>query len=306
MTNPKPVDVPSQNRAASLNQGEQAKRLRAIERLYAFELSLIWLFGSVAAWAGNDRVLQASSLAGALVLLAAWRSLRATASDNWAAWRGVLLFAASWLLFPLLKAIRASWITQTYDGSLLLLDRTLWGGLSLPEHAFALEHFWLSEVLSAAYLSFYFVVLLPVIYFAWKRTSREAQVFLFGLNAMYMIGFISYLIMPAGGPYIAYPELFPYPVYGGPLTDFLAQFVALSATGMDAFPSLHSGVAVYVWSFFLFGGYRRTTLALTPFVLSIVIASVYLRHNYGVDLIAGILLALGVQWAVKFLRETKS
>jgi hypothetical protein len=273
--------------------------------LFALELLAIWLMGSIATWRGGDALLQASSVIGALVLLVAWRSLRASPGSAWAPWRGALLFAANWLIFPLFKAIRMAWIDYTVDAPLLALDRALWGGLSLPEHAIALERVGLSEVFSAGYFAFYFVVLIPVIWFAYKHARREAQVFFLGLHLMYLLGFAGYVLMPAGGPYMAFPDVFPYPVQGRTITRFLTGLVAQGTTGMDVFPSLHSGVTVYIWGFCLLGGrrYRAAAVTLTPMLLCIVVATVYLRYHYGIDLLAGIALALGVLWIVQSFRK---
>jgi hypothetical protein len=277
--------------------------VRLVGALYALELFGIWCAGSLAAWAGADSMLKSSSIVGGLVLTFAVWSLSGASRSASAPWRGVLLFAASWLVFPLFKAIRQGWITHTYDATLLMLDRTLWGGLSLPEHALGLERVWLSEVLCAGYFCFYLVVLLPVIFFAARRATRDAQWFLFGLNLMYMIGFAGYMLVPAGGPYMAFPATFPYPVQGGPITTFLTGLVAQGITGMDVFPSLHSGISIYVWGFLTLAGYRRAAWLLAPIVLSIVVATVYLRYHYGIDLIAGVLLAVGVLRVVHMLRK---
>ena len=277
---------------------------RSVAWLFALELLLIWALGSISAWRGQDAILQASSIIGILLWLMAWRSLRAVPGDAWASWRGVLLFVASWLIFPLFKAIRIGWIEHTADATLLALDRALWGGLSLPEHAFTLERIWLSEVLSAGYFSFYFVVLGPAIWFACKRKQREALIFFLGLHLMYLLGFVGYLLVPAGGPYMAFPDIFPYPVHGGAITHFLTGLVAQGITGMDVFPSLHSGITVYVWGFCLLGGrrYRLATAVLTLLMLGIVVATVYLRYHYGIDLLAGIALALCVLWVIQSFR----
>ncbi|MDR2012318.1 MAG: phosphatase PAP2 family protein [Rhodanobacter sp.] len=269
--------------------------------LFAAELLLIWALGSITAWHGDDAILQASSIIGGLAWLAAVLTLRAPSSSAWAAWRGTLLFAVSWLIFPLFKAIRAGWIQHTMDAPLLALDRVLWGGLSLPEHALALEQVWLSEVLSAGYFAFYFVVLVPVIWFAYRRAQRESLLFFLGLHLMYLLGFVGYLLVPAGGPYMTFPEVFPYPPQGGAITHFLTGVVAQGVTGMDVFPSLHSGISAYVWGFCLLGGrrYRAAAIVLAPVLLSIVVATVYLRYHYGIDLLAGMVLALGVLWVVQ-------
>ena len=118
------------------------------------------------------------------------------------------------------------------------------------------EQPWLSELLSTGYFLFYFLVLLPVIGFAKRRHEGEARAFFLGLTTMYLVGFSGYLLVPASGPYAAFPELFSYPVQGGAMTAMLTKLVAAGITGMDVFPSLHSGIGVYVLGYFALGGHR--------------------------------------------------
>ncbi|MDR3220987.1 MAG: phosphatase PAP2 family protein, partial [Candidatus Accumulibacter sp.] len=185
-----------------------------------------------------------------------------------------------------------------FDAELLAFDRILWGGLSLPEHALRLENFALSECVSFAYAQFYFLVLLPVCWFAWKRRTPEARRFFLGLTVMYTAGFAGYLVVPAGGPFIAFPSLFPHPPPGGAITRALADVVAEGVTGMDVFPSLHCGVSLYVFGFFASGGVllrKRAYLVIAAILAAIcaplILATVYLRYHYGVDLLAGAALA---------------
>jgi membrane-associated phospholipid phosphatase len=106
---------------------------------------------------------------------------------------------------------------------------------------------------------------------------------------------------------MAFPDLFPLPVEGGPITQALMLIVVPNNTGMDVFPSLHSGITAYICGFFLLGGrrYWKATTVLALLTLSIVVATVYLRFHYGVDLCVGIFLALCVLWFTqKFRKET--
>lgn len=133
------------------------KTARRIETLYLLELLLILTLGGIAAWQEQDALLRISTLTGAAGWLLALYVLSRAAGSRWALWRGVLLFAASWLIFPLFKAIRLYWINTVYDAPLLAADRVLWGGRSLPELVMPLERVWLSEILCTGYFAFYFV-----------------------------------------------------------------------------------------------------------------------------------------------------
>ncbi|MGP1667408.1 MAG: phosphatase PAP2 family protein, partial [Rhodanobacter sp.] len=261
---------------------------------FAAELLLILSMGSVGAWRLDDSALHVASVLGGIAWLLLLIATLAAPGSTWASWKGSLQFVACWLIFPLFKAIREVFITHTADTALLALDRRLWGGVSLPEHLVSWEQPWLSELLSGGYFLFYFVVLVPAIWFTARRHSHEAKIFFAGLTSMYLVGFAGYLLVPAGGPYMAFPEVFPYPVQGGPMTALLVNAVQAGITGMDVFPSLHSGIGLYVLGFVALGGYRRSTWLLTPIILALVVATVYLRYHYGIDVLCGMILAAGV------------
>jgi membrane-associated phospholipid phosphatase len=256
---------------------------------------LVFLLGAGAAWQGGDGLLKANA---ALALPGCLWLLRVMTAEKHAAWRGAMQFASFWLVFPLFKSIRQTWIHRVFDAELLAIDRYLWGGASQPEHCQRLESYWLSEWVSWGYAQFYFVVLLPVLWFAWKRRSSEAHCFFPGLTLMYCFGFAGYLLIPAGGPFIAFPSIFPYPPTGGPMTGFLVDVVAQGVTGMDVFPSLHCGVALYVLGFFALGcitpgkrAYLPVALVLALVFVPLSLATVYLRYHYSIDLAAGAALA---------------
>lgn len=279
---------------------------RAIGWLFAAELLLVLIWGSIGAWRLADATLHLASVLGAVAWLLLARATFAASDSRWFEWKGSLQFVACWLIFPLFKAIREIFIARTADAALLALDRRLWGGRSLPEHLFGWEHAWLSELLSGGYFLFYFVVLLPSIWFSVRRRTREARAFFLGLSLMYLIGFAGYMLVPAGGPYMAFPAQFPYPVHGAAMTNFLAGVVKAGITGMDTFPSLHSGIGVYVLGFLALGGYRRAALLLAPVIAALVVATIYLRYHYGIDVLCGLALAAIVLAFIQRYRKDES
>ncbi|MDR2365173.1 MAG: phosphatase PAP2 family protein [Zoogloeaceae bacterium] len=258
-------------------------------------IALVTVLGAIAAWRESDALLK---LNAALACAFFFWMLRVMTREHLAAWRGTMLFAGFWLAFPLFRAIRQFWITRVFDAELLGIDRALWGGLSLPEHALRLESFALSEIVSFGYAQFYFLVLLPVCWFARMRRTSESRRFFLGLTIMYVFGFVGYLLVPAGGPFIAFPSIFPYPPQGGAITQTLVDVVAQGATGMDVFPSLHCGLSLYVFGFFAGGAalpgkraYLAAALILATICAPLILATVYLRYHYGIDLLVGAALA---------------
>lgn len=205
---------------------------------------------------------------------------------------GPVQLATSWLVFPALRLIHEAY-PLSVDQALYNLDRLVWGGKSLPHWVMAIEHPWVSEVLSFCYFAFYFIIIGSAVYFAIRR-GRVGSTFFYGLMLMYLFGFLGYIALPAAGPYAAFEFDFSYPPAGGPMTHFLVGVVHEGVTGMDVFPSLHCGLVLYIMGFFALTHHRKTALALLPLFIGITLATVYLRYHYGIDLIAGAVLALAV------------
>lgn len=264
---------------------------RAIDVGFVAVLFVLLAFGGYAGWLRPDLKLALPTLAGGVLWLLLAGTTFADADSRRRPWMGTLQFLACWTLFPLLKGVRQVFLVHGADPMLLALDRHLWGGLSLPERAMAWEGPWLSELLSGCYFLFYFLVLVPALFYAWKRRSPQARTFYSGLAAMYLVGLIGYASVPAAGPFLAFYDRFPYPPAGGPMTAFLARIVAQGITGMDVFPSLHAGIGSYVLGFLLMAGHRRLALALLPILAGLVLATVYLRYHYGIDVLCGLALA---------------
>lgn len=258
-------------------------------RLYLLLILLLCGAGIFCAWCLQDTLFIAPAIGSVIVLLLL---SKATLSDSqrWRSWLGIFQFLASWLVFPLFKAIHLI-STHSYDAQLLAFDRWLWGGVGATEYVKVLEAPWLSELMSSCYLAFYFIILGPVIAYGFKRHSASSKGFFYGLMLMYLVGFTGYLLVPAAGPYVYAPALFPYPPQGGAITAFLVGLVAQGGTGMDVFPSLHCGISLYILGYLTFQRHWIIAGLLLPVVVGLILATLYLRYHYGVDLLAGTLVA---------------
>jgi membrane-associated phospholipid phosphatase len=109
---------------------------------------------------------------------------------------------------------------------------------------------------------------------------------------------VLYVLVPAAPPrlYFASLGLFKVTLKGGPITSFQNALLAMMPNHAEraAFPSLHAAVSClslyYAWKYC-----RWFFPILLVFVCGLLTATVYLRHHWVVDLLAGMLL---VPWAV--------
>lgn len=209
-----------------------------------------------------------------------------------------------WFCFVALNVVYATMRTAVpalgawrWDDALAGLERRAFGAL-LSTHATAIARPWLTECCAACYLSFFANLLGAWLYHGRRGTSQFAA-FVSGLMVVYAVGFAGYLLLPAAGPWLAFPAEFPVPLRGHALAALTDSIVAAGSNRVDAFPSLHCAVTLYV-----LGHDRRAAPArfrrwLLP-ALGLVGAVVYLRYHYLADVLAGgALAALGLRIATR-------
>jgi membrane-associated phospholipid phosphatase len=180
------------------------------------------------------------------------------------------------------------WIGHdSHDALLLSWDETCFGRTP-AQSLVPYPQPWLTETVSICYLLFFPAVLALFVVALWQGPRGGAALFR-GLISLYAIGFLGYTLVPAVGPHLAWPELFPAWQDPGFFTRLNAQLVEQGSNRVDVFPSLHSAI-----TWFFLGYWWRMKWVVFWFCLlpacGLFLATFYLRYHYGVDVIAGILL----------------
>jgi len=151
---------------------------------------------------------------------------------------------------------------------------------------------WLTDILSLAYLSYYFlpVVLITVLYL--KGRTRELDRSVFVLAFGYYVSFIGYILFPAVGPRYAMTALYSVPLEGSFITDFVRDTLnAIEHNKRDCMPSGHTQIALMV--LYLAHRYEKILFyILLPIVCGLILSTVYLRYHYVIDLMVGMTLAI--------------
>jgi hypothetical protein len=181
------------------------------------------------------------------------------------------------------------------DAELRNADNALFG--CLP--AAAIQEYsmpWLTDLLSLCYLSYIVYLNVVLIHALCRPASETLQLGAYLFNA-YAIGLTGYLLVPAVGPEAAFPEMFTVPLRGGLLRALNAAVVARGSSLYDVFPSLHVLVTCVLLNHDRRYAVRRFRLMLLP-AMGMVVATVYLRYHYVVDLLAGVACFLAVRAAV--------
>jgi membrane-associated phospholipid phosphatase len=150
-----------------------------------------------------------------------------------------------------------------------------------------------TEIFQLLYMSFAIIApAVPLVLLARKRFEEFRRAALPIILCFYM-GYALYLVLPAAPPRIVLAGEFKKNLGGDPFFASVAASRALSLLPTDsraAFPSLHAAVSLLAlglaWRFT-----RGLFFVLLPMTLGLWVSTIYLRHHFVIDLIAGFLLA---------------
>jgi membrane-associated phospholipid phosphatase len=197
-------------------------------------------------------------------------------------------------LGPLIRAVNP----VDKDRLLIALDRWIFGfdpTVRLEPYATP----FLSDVLTVCYALYYFhpIILGAFIYRDDRLRgavgrAREFRTFAFTMVAVFFVSYAGYFIVPAVGPRFTITHAGP--LARGRISAAIDRTLdELETNKRDCFPSGHTMVVTAV----LIEGARRsrrTFLAFLPLAIGLVLATVYCRYHYVVDVIAGFALAFVV------------
>jgi membrane-associated phospholipid phosphatase len=150
----------------------------------------------------------------------------------------------------------------------------------------------LTDILQVAYSTYYFIPIVLGIALKFQRKKEEFEKTLFLILFCFYLSYIGYIMFPALGPRYAMQHLHENELGGFLVSQPIQNLLnLLEGVKRDAFPSGHTGVALTA----LFLSYiytRRFFLVLLIPVILLIIATVYCRYHYVVDIIGGILLTV--------------
>jgi membrane-associated phospholipid phosphatase len=158
---------------------------------------------------------------------------------------------------------------------------------------------WRTDFFNFFYANFYLVAPSVFLVLWFGRRREEARLVLLGVIVCFYTGYVLYVLLPAAPPrlYFASLGLFTTSLTGGPITHFQDALFAMmpNHAARAAFPSLHAAVSClslyYAWKYC-----RWFFPILLVFVVGLLVATVYLRHHWVVDLLAGAALVPWVLW----------
>jgi hypothetical protein len=185
---------------------------------------------------------------------------------------------------------------RTVDGDLLALDMRVFH----VEPAVAWDKY-VTPITTEWFAFFYFGYFLLLaahvlsMMLAAKSTFRLAH-FALGIFMVFCTGHLIYTLVPGYGPYHYLAGHFVHELTGGPFWHAVQATVSTGGAQKDIFPSLHTACPTY---FALFSyrhrkalPYKYTWIAVAFCAAQIIVATMFLRWHYLIDIFAGITVAI--------------
>jgi membrane-associated phospholipid phosphatase len=155
-----------------------------------------------------------------------------------------------------------------------------------------------TEVMNFLYLNFFWIAPSTSLLLLSRGDWRAFRATTLAVTVCFYLGYALYVLFPAAPPRLVLVYEFKRTLQGYPylFSNLSARaFELLPVDSRAAFPSLHAAVAlvalVCAWRHV-----RPWFWVLMPFVLGLWTATIYLRHHYTVDLLAGFALAPAALW----------
>ncbi len=161
--------------------------------------------------------------------------------------------------------------------------------------------FW-STVLHAAYFSYYFIILLPALYFVSRKDTEAVRHFVLVVMTVFVLCYLVFIFFPVAGPYYQFPRPPAWFTDNLPARLVYATLASGSSYGA-AFPSSHVAATVAA-ALASYRGSRRLGLFLIVPTLLLTAGVVYCQMHYAVDAAAGVGVGIAVAWALGTRRST--
>ncbi len=153
----------------------------------------------------------------------------------------------------------------------------------------------LTDIFIAAYANYFVLNICVAVVLYFQKRYPEFRYTLITTIICYYIGYFLFIIFPAAPPRIVLKPFFTVSLHGNILEPIKHAIEVSAQDSRGAFPSLHCAVS-FVSMFFGWRYLRWMFWVMVPMVIMLVVSTIYLRHHYVIDLIAGLGLAFFAFW----------
>lgn len=184
---------------------------------------------------------------------------------------------------------------RSLDALLYRFD-TNWFGVEPAVSFDAIINPWLTEWFAFFYFCYFLILTLhtlPILLLV--RRERLLGEFTLGMLIVFCVGHTLYMVVPGFGPHRAIPAAFATEFPHGLWLDTVMATVQTGGAQKDIFPSIHTAAPTFI-ALFSFrhrksAPYRTSWPIMFFFAANVVIATMFLRWHWLIDVVAGLSLA---------------
>jgi len=158
----------------------------------------------------------------------------------------------------------------------------------------------LTEFFSFSYMNYFIIPIIVPFYLYFKGRYREYRETILGIVLSYYFGYFLYIAFPAAPPRLVLADQFSRDFYGFIFDAAQRNVIINAASSRAAFPSLHCATT-FLAMVYAFKHSRTMFWAFLPIAIGLILGTVYLRHHYVIDIIAGIGLAIFVYFVAPLI-----
>jgi hypothetical protein len=228
------------------------------------------------------------------MMLTRGQILRPGTTIHGLAYRASLYFAC-FLSYFMLKEILPAVSTRTVDASIFAFDLRVFGfepSLLWDRYVTVQTTEWFAFF----YFGYFFLLALHVLPIMLATKDMDVLThFCLGIFLVFFPGHLIYMMVPGYGPHTYLAGEFHNELHGGLFWALVEATVKASGAQKDIFPSLHTAAPTF---FAIFGWYHRDRMPfrvtwplVALFASQIIIATMFLRWHYLIDIFAGLALA---------------
>lgn len=205
------------------------------------------------------------------------------------------VFLSVFLSYFRLRQILPAVSPHTLDAQIFAFDMRVFGfEPSLSWDRFVTPH--TTEWFAFFYFGYFFILsahVIPMLLLPCDR-KRFAH-FALGVFIIFCVGHLGYMVVPGWGPYRYLEGRYEHALEGGLFWNLVKATVDAGGAQKDIFPSLHTAVptffAIYSWMHRRTLPFRYTWPLMAFLATQIILATMFLRWHYLIDIVAGLALA---------------
>ncbi len=166
-------------------------------------------------------------------------------------------------------------------------------------------HVIITELLSAAYFSYYFMIPgLALVLFLGKK-DRELRRFVTATCVTFFASYLIFIFYPVAGPRFYFAGMYINELTGPIFRPLVNLIIDNAAFKGGAMPSSHVAEAIIVMMFAI-RSYGRKAYFLIPIVIGLAMGTIYGRFHFASDVVVGAVLAFIIYWfTLKFYPTQK-